>query len=122
MYLGALSALHVRMPDYRRHFGSSLREAIMQFLRRLAPDDAIHAWNKRAEYYDRNGRPTRRARAAFIVVARGGDSGTADGVGAAVAEYLNGLHALTHGSDTISDSELQALRSQGESLLRKLSS
>jgi hypothetical protein len=122
MYLGAVSALEARLPDYGRHFGSSLREAIMHFLRRHAPDDAIRAWTKRPDYYDKHGRPTRRARAAFIIVAHGGDSNAADELGLAVVDNLNDLHALAHGEVTIEHSRLQSLRSEAEALLHKLSS
>ncbi len=65
-YLGACASLRGRLPDYARHFGVSLREAIMHLIRQRAPYTAVRRWTDRPDDFGANGHPTRKARAAYI--------------------------------------------------------
>lgn len=63
---GARSSLESANPDYKRHFASSLRELFTHVLHALSPDEKIRAWSTASEHYDKEGKPTRRARLRYI--------------------------------------------------------
>jgi len=63
---GARQSLDSANPDHIRHFATSLRELFTHVLHTLAPDDKIRAWSTASEHYDKEGKPTRKARTLYI--------------------------------------------------------
>ena len=71
LYTGAMQSLRGTNPDRQRHVVTSLRTLWDAVFRVLAPDDAVTSWVKAQtlpnEEYSQEGRPTRRARLAYVL-------------------------------------------------------
>jgi hypothetical protein len=63
---GARESLNSENPDRIRHFATSLRELFTHVLHTVAPDDKVKEWSKTPEHYDKEGKPTRRARLLYV--------------------------------------------------------
>jgi len=66
MLRGAEQTICSQNPDHCRHFASSHRELSTHVLHLLAPDNEVRKWTKDPNHYDKDGRPTRRARLKYI--------------------------------------------------------
>jgi|GEM_PF-2923531 hypothetical protein len=66
MLRGAEQTICSQNPDHCRHFASSYRELFTHVLHLLAPDNEVKQWTKDPNHYDKDGRPTRRARLKYI--------------------------------------------------------
>jgi hypothetical protein len=66
MLLGAEETIHSPNPDHCRHFASSHRELSTHILHLLAADEAVKRWTKDPNHYDKDSKPTRRARLKYI--------------------------------------------------------
>lgn len=66
MLLGAEQAIYSQNPDHLRHFASSHRELSTHILHLLAPNDEVKKWTKDPNHFDKDGKPTRKARLKFI--------------------------------------------------------
>lgn len=66
MLLGAEQTIHSLNPDHCRHFASSHRELSTHILHLLAPDEAVKKWTKDPNHFDKDGKPTRKARLKYI--------------------------------------------------------
>ncbi|MHB8088820.1 MAG: pPIWI-associating nuclease domain-containing protein, partial [Anaerolineaceae bacterium] len=66
MLLGAEQAIYSQNPDHLRHFASSHRELSTHILHLLAPNDQVKKWTKDPNHFDKDGKPTRKARLKFI--------------------------------------------------------
>lgn len=66
MLLGAEQAINSKNPDHLRHFASSHRELSTHILHLLAPNDQVKEWTKDPNHFDKDGKPTRKARLKYI--------------------------------------------------------
>ena len=66
MLLGAEQAIYSQNPDHLRHFASSHRELSTHILHLLAPNDQVKEWTKDPNHFDKDGKPTRKARLKYI--------------------------------------------------------
>jgi hypothetical protein len=66
MLLGAEQAIYSKNPDHLRHFASSHRELSTHILHLLAPNDQVKEWTKDPNHFDKDGKPTRKARLKYI--------------------------------------------------------
>ncbi len=66
MLRGAELTISYQNPDRCRHFASSHRELSTHVLHLLAPDNKVKQWTKDPNHYDKDGKPTRRARLKYI--------------------------------------------------------
>lgn len=66
MLLGAEQAIYSKNPDHLRHFASSHRELCTHILHLLAPNDQVKEWTKDPNHFDKEGKPTRKARLKYI--------------------------------------------------------
>ena len=66
MLLGAEQAIYSQNPDHLRHFASSHRELSTHILHLLAPNDQVKKWTKDPNHFDKDGKPTRKARLKYI--------------------------------------------------------
>lgn len=66
MLLGAEQTIHSQNPDHCRHFASSHRELSTHILHLLAPDEAVKKWTKDPNHFDKDSKPTRKARLKYI--------------------------------------------------------
>lgn len=66
MLLGAEQTIYSQNPDHCRHFASSHRELSTHVLHLLALDNEVRKWTKDPNHYDKDGKPTRRARLKYI--------------------------------------------------------
>lgn len=66
MLLGAEQAIYSKNPDHFRHFASSHRELCTHILHLLAPNDQVKEWTKDPNHFDKDGKPTRKARLKYI--------------------------------------------------------
>jgi hypothetical protein len=66
MLLGAEQTIYSQNPDHCRHFASSHRELSTHILHLLAPENKVRQWTKDPNHYDKEGKPTRRARLKYI--------------------------------------------------------
>jgi hypothetical protein len=67
LWRGAWDSLTSSNPDKIRHTLTSARELVTYVLHELSPDEQIRRWSTLPEHYDKEARPTRRARLLFIV-------------------------------------------------------
>lgn len=66
MLRGAEQTIYSQNPDHCRHFASSHRELSTHILHLLAPDNEVRQWTKDPNHFDKEGKPTRRARLKYI--------------------------------------------------------
>jgi hypothetical protein len=66
MLIGAEQTIYSQNPDHCRHFASSHRELSTHVLHLLAPDNEVRQWTKDPNHYDKDRKPTRRARLKYI--------------------------------------------------------
>lgn len=66
MLFGAEQAIYSKNPDHLRHFASSHRELLTHILHLLAPNDQVKEWTTDPNHFDKDGKPTRRARLKYI--------------------------------------------------------
>ena len=66
MLRGAEQTIYSQNPDHCRHFASSHRELSTHVLHLLTPDNEVKQWTKDPNHYDKDGKPTRRARLKYI--------------------------------------------------------
>ncbi|GAP13244.1 hypothetical protein LARV_00995 [Longilinea arvoryzae] len=66
MLLGAEQTIYSPNPDHCRHFASSHRELSTHILHLLAPDEAVKKWTTDPNHFDKDSKPTRKARLKFI--------------------------------------------------------
>jgi hypothetical protein len=66
MIKGAQQTIFSRNPDHCRHFASSHRELSTLILHLLAPNDQVKNWTKDPNHFDKDGKPTRKARLKYI--------------------------------------------------------
>lgn len=123
MWQGANAALSSSNPDKVRHFSASIRELFTHVTHILAPDEQIKKWSNDSSLYDKEGKPTRKARLLFICRNISNDPLTkfVEKDVSATVEFLGlfqeGTHAITA---SFSEHQLIALKARAESTLRFL--
>ena len=117
---GARVALNTDNPDRARHVTVSLRELLGRVLHKFAPKDKIITWSTNGNYYDEEGKPTRKARLLYICREINSDplSEFVDSDVTAVLTLIKALNAATHDIPCrVTDRQLQALVDRTESCL-----
>lgn len=66
MWTGAVQTLQSDNIEKQRHFIVSLRELFTHVMHELAPDKSIKNWSQNPQHYDKNNKPTRKARLEYI--------------------------------------------------------
>jgi len=66
MWIGAVQTLQSDNLEKQRHFIISLRELFTHVMHELAPDKNIKTWSQDPSHYDKQNRPTRKARLEYI--------------------------------------------------------
>jgi hypothetical protein len=123
VYLGAIETLGGDNPERVRHFLISMRQLVVDLLRKLAPDQEVLRWiPRKTDEYIYNGRPTRRARILYI--SRNIDNEPYPGfinnnmnAFLSLMEVLNHVHELRPG---FSDSQLESIQIRIKSLCMNL--
>ena len=120
---GARLALQSNNPDRARHVTTSIRELFTSMFHILAPDDDVRKWTTSPELFDKNNRPTRRARLLFICRNINSDplsQFVEDDVRAALS-FVECLNAGTHCVvSKLTTAQLELIVLRAESLLRFL--
>ncbi|MBD2502891.1 pPIWI-associating nuclease domain-containing protein [Anabaena azotica] len=123
MWQGATEALESERTDYARHFSVSLRELFTHIIHRLSPDKEIRNWSNNSELFDKEGKPTRKARLLFICRAVNHDIFT-DFINkdiTAMLEFINLFQRGTHQVDSpFTPQQLLVLKYKFESNIRFL--
>lgn len=124
---GARDALESKSPDRVRHVTVSSRELFDHTLRRIAPDEKVRRWTQDPDHFDDKGRPTRRARIAYVTSRTSGSvsdpslTAFAESDVTVTLKFLNlfqkGTHVL---KSPTPDDELRAMERRMEDQIRIL--